>query len=95
MYALAKFQPDAPLSFRVMTQQSSNSKMIDLYRGTGAYEKMSHRVATCNIVYAMNRDIHYWVRVSLYYSSSRHTEMKSLKTNQLVRSFQHDINKES
>ena len=31
MYALAKFQPDMPINFRVMALQSSNSKMIDLY----------------------------------------------------------------
>jgi len=31
MYALAKFQPDMLITFRVMTLQSSNSKMIDLY----------------------------------------------------------------
>ena len=32
MYALAKFQPDMLITFRVMALQSSNSKMIDLHR---------------------------------------------------------------
>ena len=29
MYALAKFQPDMLMTFRVMALQSSNSKMVD------------------------------------------------------------------
>jgi len=31
MYVLAKFQPDTPITFRVMALQSSNNKMINLY----------------------------------------------------------------
>ena len=31
MYALAKFQPDMPITFQGMVLQISNSKMIDLY----------------------------------------------------------------
>jgi len=31
MYALAKFQPDMPITFQVVALQSSNSKKINLY----------------------------------------------------------------
>ena len=31
MHALAKFQPDMPITYQVMALQSTNSKMIDLY----------------------------------------------------------------
>ena len=40
---------------------------------------MQYRVATCTIVFAMNRGVHYWVSVFFYYHSSLHIEAKSVK----------------
>ena len=91
MYALAKFQPDTPITFWVMALQSSNSKMIDLYskhcknklQALVTYEW--NVVVTCTIVYDMNRGIHYWmISFSLYHSSSLCTQIKSVKKSQLL-----------
>ena len=49
MYALAKFQPDMPIT---MALQSSNSKMIDLY--CKHWENKSQALKKTLIMYAWN-----------------------------------------
>ena len=93
VYALAKFYPCMPTTFGVTALQSSNNRKIDLYskywentlhaltKRLYLTNAMQYGVATCTIVFAMNRGVHYWVSCVFYYHSSLHTEMKSVKKN--------------
>jgi len=71
MYVLAKFQPDMPITLRVMALKSDKNKKIDLYskhrenklqaltKVTWLTKGMSHKVVICIIMFAMNKGIYY------------------------------------
>ena len=80
------------ITVEVLALRSSNCKMIDLYskylenKTTGSYKNTRNLQIKCYSelwVYAMNRDIHYWVHFSLYHSFSLRAETKSVKEDRL------------